>query len=130
MAQRRPSRKCRLGGQFYQDLPARSETRKCKAKNKIKKRAHLYQCCLLYPIPYTAWSSLKLRLQRTHQLLHPSKPVIILQALRIKQRATRLDHLAGDDLLDGQLDLFHIDGGLLKRERGESQRSYNGGGGL
>lgn len=46
------------------------------------------------------------------QFLHLGKLLVILQAARIRQRSTRLDDLARNDLLHGQLNLFKVDRSL------------------
>lgn len=51
----------------------------------------------------------------SNQLLHLGELVIVLETLRVSQRAARLDGLPGHDLLDGQLDLFEVDGCLRGR---------------
>lgn len=56
-------------------------------------------------------SILQLRL-RLNQVFNLLKPVKEIQTLRVQQRAARLDRLAADNLLDRELDLFAVDGGL------------------
>lgn len=48
-----------------------------------------------------------------NQLLNLGKLVVVVQALRIGQSATRLDDVARHNLLDRQLNLLHIDRCLL-----------------
>ena len=54
----------------------------------------------------------------TDQFLHLGELVVELEALGVGQRAARLDGLPGDDLLDGELDLFEVDGCLCEGEQG------------
>lgn len=54
---------------------------------------------------------LQLGLRRGH-VLNLLELVEELEALGVEQRAARLDRLARDDALDGQLDLFAVDGDL------------------
>lgn len=49
---------------------------------------------------------------RLNQILNLSETVIVIQAARVKQRATRLDDMTRHYLLDGQLDLFEVDSSL------------------
>ena len=63
-----------------------------------------------YHIP-SGYTTSQLRL-RIDQLFHLGKLVVVLQALRVKQRPAGLDDLTRDDLLNRQLDLLEIDGCL------------------
>ena len=45
------------------------------------------------------------------------EPIVVLQALRIRQCAGWRDDLAGDDLLDRELDFLEVDGCLSHARR-------------
>lgn len=59
-------------------------------------------------MPVYSFIPSQLRLCVTQQSLILGEAIVILQTLRVRQRAARLDDLARHDLLDGQLDLFQI----------------------
>lgn len=54
-----------------------------------------------------------------NQLLNLSKLVIIIQALRVKQRPAWLNNVTRYDLLDWQLNLFHVDRCLINHSEYE-----------
>jgi hypothetical protein len=68
------------------------------------------------------WPRLQLGL-RLHQVFNLLKTIKVVEALWIQQRAARLDRLAADDFLDGQLYLFAIDSGLSEVFVSKTQES-------
>lgn len=49
-----------------------------------------------------------------NEILDLGKLVVEVKAFRVRQSPAGLDFLARDDLLDRQLDLFEVDGCLVK----------------
>lgn len=54
---------------------------------------------------------------RLCQVLDLLEPIKVVEAVRVQQRAARLDRLAADDFLDRQLYLFPIDSRLCHTQK-------------
>jgi len=61
----------------------------------------------------------QLALLPSNKLLHLRKSVVVIQALRIRQRTGWLDDLPRDDLLDWKLNFLKVDGRLRKSQSPE-----------